>query len=227
MTPLPGRYQQGSGIDSDREAAVRVLVIGGAGTIGKAVTAALRGRHEVITAGRSSGERRVDMTDAASIRKLFAAIGRIDAVVSCAGDASFKPLAQLRDEDFDLGLGSKLMGQINLVRHGVDSLADGGSFTLTSGILNRYPAPGAAAIAVVNAGIDGFVRAAALELPRGIRINVVSPPWVSETLVAMGRDPSGGLSATVVAEAYVRSVEGTDTGALLEPEGTRALAGAG
>jgi len=111
-----------------------------------------------------------------------------------------------------------LMGQVNIVRAGAGVVGDGGSFTLTSGILATRPTPGGAAISMVNAGVDAFARAAALELPRGIRINVVSPPWVSETLVAMGRDPSGGLPAADVARSYVESVEGKQTGGVITPK---------
>jgi NAD(P)-dependent dehydrogenase (short-subunit alcohol dehydrogenase family) len=110
------------------------------------------------------------------------------------------------------------MGQVNLVRIGIDEVTDGGSFTLTSGILAQEPSPGSSAVSLVNAGVEAFARAAALELPRGLRINVVSPPWVSETLRAMGRDPSGGLPAAEVARSYVESVEGTRTGAVIVPE---------
>lgn len=104
------------------------------------------------------------------------------------------------------------MGQVNLVRFGVDALADRGSFTLTSGFLSRFPMPGSAAISLVNAGLEGFVRAAALDLPRGLRINAVAPGWVYETLVAMKRDPGTGAPAARVAQAYVKSVEGDMTG---------------
>jgi len=148
-------------------------------------------------------------------------VGRVDAVVSAAGDARFKPLAQLTDDDFAFSLDNKLMGQVNLVRYGIDSVNDGGSFTLTSGVLAQQPMPGSAAISLVNAGIEGFARAAALELPRGQRINVVSPPWVAETLAAMGQDPSNGLPASVVAKAYVRSIEGSETGSVISPDSNK------
>jgi NAD(P)-dependent dehydrogenase (short-subunit alcohol dehydrogenase family) len=105
---------------------------------------------------------------------------------------------------------------VNLVRVGVAAVTDRGSFTLTSGVLSQSPIPGSAAISLVNAGLEGFVRAAALELPRGIRINVVSPPWVTETLQAMNMDPSPGTPAAVVARAYVRSLEGSGTGLTLD-----------
>ena len=196
---------------------MRILLIGATGTIGRAVADALGARHELVLASRSRAHERVDLADPASIRALYARVGRVDAVVSAAGEAKFAPLAALSDADFAFSLSSKLMGQVNVVRFGADSVADGGSFTLTSGVLARQPSPGSAAISLVNAGVEGFAGAAALELPRGIRVNVVSPPWVSETLVAMGMDPSGGLPAADVARSYVEAVEGRQTGQVLSP----------
>ena len=111
------------------------------------------------------------------------------------------------------------MGQVNFARYGFEHVADRGSFTLTSGILAHTPMPGSAAISLVNAGVEGFVRAAALEAPRGIRVNVVSPPWVSETLQALKMDPSHGLPAALVSRSYAQSVTGTHTGSTLEPSG--------
>ncbi len=135
--------------------------------------------------------------------------GQFDAVVSAAGSARFGALAELSDEDYLFSLRNKLMGQVNLVRIGQRHISDNGSFTLTSGVLAREPMPGSSAISMVNAGLEGFVRAAQLELPRGIRINVVSPVWVLETLRALGRDPATGMPAERVARAYVASVTGT------------------
>jgi NAD(P)-dependent dehydrogenase (short-subunit alcohol dehydrogenase family) len=197
---------------------MRILIVGATGTIGQAVVAALRPRNDLVLASRSKSAERVDLADPASVRALFDRVGKVDAVVSVAGEAAYKPLAQLSDQDFAFSVGSKLMGQINLVRLGAASVSDGGSFTLTSGVLATRPTPGGAAISVVNAGVDAFARAAALELPRGLRINSVSPPWVSETLTAMGRDPSGGLPAADVARSYAESVEGKQTGTVITPK---------
>jgi NAD(P)-dependent dehydrogenase (short-subunit alcohol dehydrogenase family) len=172
--------------------------------------------HQVQTAERSGGDLQVDMRSTDSIRAMLARAGRVDAIVSCAGSGAWKPLEQLSDEDFETSLGYKLMGQVNLARYGADSLADSGSVTLTSGVLSQEPMPGSAAISLVNAGLEGFARAAALEMPRGIRINVVSPPWVAETLQAMGQDPSGGMPAAQVARAYVDAVTGTHNGKVLD-----------
>lgn len=195
---------------------MKVLVVGGTGTIGGAVVRLLAAEHEVVAVGSSSGELRVDIAAPDSIRRLFEQVGRVDAVVSCAGQAAFRPLEQLSEEDLRFSLGHKLMGQVNLVRLGLEHVADGGSFTLTSGVLAQEPMPGSAAISLVNAGLEGFARAAALEAPRGIRVNVVSPPWVSETLTEMGMDPSGGLPADTVALAYREAVSGMGNGEVLD-----------
>jgi NAD(P)-dependent dehydrogenase (short-subunit alcohol dehydrogenase family) len=196
---------------------MRILVIGATGTIGKAVVEALRALgHDIVEASRGSALA-VDIQRPESIEAMYRAAGQVDAVVSAAGAASFKPLDQLGDEDFAFSIGNKLMGQVNLVRRGFAHVRDGGSFTLTSGVLAQQPMQGSGAISLVNAGLEGFGRAAALEAPRGIRVNVVSPPWVTETLIALGMDPSGGMPAAEVAKAYVRSVTGRETGAVIAP----------
>lgn len=200
---------------------MRVIVIGATGTIGKAVVEALADRHEVVRVGRRSGDLQVDIASQESIERFFAEVGPFDALVSAAGDARFGPLAALTDEDFAFSLSNKLMGQVHLVRTGFQHVRDNGSCTLTSGLLARYPVKGSAAITLVNAGLEGFARVAALEAPRGVRVNVVSPTWVSETLVAMGRDGSGGLPAATVARAYVESVEGNRNGEILDVRGFR------
>lgn len=196
---------------------MRVLLIGATGTIGKAITAALWGRHEVIQASRQKAQQQVDIADPASLRSLFERVGRVDAIVSAAGNAAWKPLADLTDEDFAFSFANKLMGQVNVARYGFAHVNDGGSITLTSGVLSQDPMPGSGAVSLVNSGLEGFGRAAALEAPRGIRVNIVSPGWVAETLKAMGQDPSNGVPAADVAQAYVRSVEGKESGRVLSP----------
>lgn len=196
---------------------MRIIVVGGTGTIGRAIVAALEREHEVIPASRKA-KLVVDVADPESIRAMYRAAGPVDAVVSAAGDARFGPLAKLTDADFEYSIRSKLMGQVNLVRLGMDSVRDGGSFTLTSGVLAKTPMPGSGAISLVNAGLEGFGRAAALEAPRGIRVNVVSPPWVSETLAAMKMPPQpGALPAATVAKAYVEAIEGKANGQTISP----------
>ena len=195
---------------------MRILVVGATGTIGTAITEGLRARHEVIPASHAHPGLRVDLSDAESIRRLYASVGRVDAVVSAAGRAAFGPMLSLTDADFGLGLANKLMGQVNLVRLGLAFVADGGSFTLSGGILSRQPMVGGAAISMVNAGLEGFVRGAAMELPRGIRINAVAPGWVRETLTALNMNPDRGMPAVDVAESYIHSVEVDMTGQVFD-----------
>jgi NAD(P)-dependent dehydrogenase (short-subunit alcohol dehydrogenase family) len=121
---------------------MRIIVVGATGTIGTPLAAALAARHEVVRVGNRNGEYQVDAADRGSIERLFRDIGAFDALVSLAGGARFKPVAELTDEDFEFSLRHKLMGQINLVRAGLPHVRDGGSFTLTSGVLSQEPMPG-------------------------------------------------------------------------------------
>ena len=196
---------------------MRILVVGATGTIGRAVVTALSDTNEIVPASRRSTPITVDLANAESVRAMYGSTGELDAVVCAAGEAKFAPLAKLTDEDFRFCLDNKLMGQVNLVRLGFEHVRDRGSFTLTTGVLAHAPMPGSAAISLVNAAVEGFVRAAALEAPRGIRVNAVSPPWVTETLEALKMDPAQGLPAAVVARSYVESVTGRASGAVLEP----------
>jgi NAD(P)-dependent dehydrogenase (short-subunit alcohol dehydrogenase family) len=195
---------------------MRILIIG-TGTIGRAVVAALSAGNEIISASLRSTTHKVDIADPASIQQMYRSLGKLDAVVCAAGQAKFAPLAQMSDADFRFSLDNKLMGQVSIVRLGFEHVQDGGSFTLTAGSLAQEPMPGSAAISLVNAGIEGFARAAALEAPRRIRVNAISPPWVTETLQALKMDLPDGLPAAVVARSYVRSVTGTDSGSVLKP----------
>ena len=184
----------------------RALLVGATGTIGSAVAAALRADAvEVVSAARSGADESVDLSDPGDIRAMLARVGTVDAIVSCAGAARFVPLLDATDEDWSFSLANKLMGQINLVRLGAANVRDGGSITLTTGVLAERPMPGSSIISTVNAGLEGFVRSAGLELT-ALRVNAVSPGWVAETLTAMGKDPSAGIPAAQVAQAYVRAM---------------------
>ncbi|MGB5424470.1 MAG: short chain dehydrogenase [Desulfobacterales bacterium] len=195
---------------------MKIIVVGATGTIGKSVIKALSGRHEILTVAHSGGDVKVDLAVPDSIQKMYTAIGEFDALVCAAGVARFGMLDDLTDEDYGIGLKNKLMGQVNLVRFGRKLIRDQGSFTLTSGVLSQEPVAGSSAISMVNAAVEAFVRAASLEQQRGIRINAVSPIWVSETLKAMGRDSAAGLPADETAIAYVKSVEGQYNGKILD-----------
>jgi NAD(P)-dependent dehydrogenase (short-subunit alcohol dehydrogenase family) len=193
---------------------MRVLVVGASGTIGRAIVAELGQRHEVVTAGRSSGELRTDLMDGAAIRSMFEQAGSVDAVVSATGHVKFAHFADMAEEDYEIGLKDKLMGQVNLVLIGRDYVSDGGSFTLTTGVLDREPIVQGTSASMVNGAINAFVMAAAIEMPRRQRINVVSPGVIEEAMEAYapffrGFEP---VPAARAALAYAKSVEGAQTG---------------
>lgn len=193
---------------------MKILLIGAGGTVGSAIAQELGQRHEIVHIGRNSGEEQVDISDSVSIRKLFERIGRFDALICAAGNVRFAPLAEMSEEDFALGLKDKLMGQVNLLLIGRDYANEGASFTFTTGVLSHDPIHSGASASLVNGAIDAFVRAAAIELPLGMRINSVSPNVLVE---AMGRYAPyfrgfKPVPAADVALAYAKSVEGLQTG---------------
>jgi NAD(P)-dependent dehydrogenase (short-subunit alcohol dehydrogenase family) len=194
---------------------MRVLLVGATGMLGTSIKRILEPAHEVITASRKGSDVSVDLSDKASIVAMFEQVGKVGAVVCVGGAAKFAPLDTLADEDFSFSLANKLMGQVNLVRCATGHVDQGGSVTLTSGTLAQEPMIGSAAVSIVNAGVEGFVRAAALELQGTLRVNVVSPGWVAETLASMGKDASQGIPADDVAKMYQRAVDGTMTGQTL------------
>ncbi|CAB1061490.1 Oxidoreductase, short-chain dehydrogenase/reductase family [Olavius sp. associated proteobacterium Delta 1] len=195
---------------------MKIIIIGATGTIGKGIVNILKINHELIQVGHSSGDITVDIAEKESIERLFQQAGSFEAVVSAAGAAKFGSFDDMADEDYLLGLTNKLMGQANLVRIGRNYIQDNGSFTLTSGMLSQNPMPGSSSISMVNAGLEGFVRAAALEMPRGVRVNAVSPVWVKETMDAMGMDSASGIAADRTALAYKEAVESQRNGEILD-----------
>lgn len=193
---------------------MKILIVGAAGTIGRAVAAELGQRHEIIAAGRTSGDVRMDITDSSSIRAAFERVGVIDAVVSATGKVKFAPFAEMEAADYEIGLKDKLMGQVNLVLIGRRFIADGGSFTLTTGVLDSDPIRMGTSASMVNGAINAFVMAAAIEMPRGLRINAVSPGVIAEAMkdyapFFRGFEPVPGARAAL---AYAKSVEGAQTG---------------
>jgi NAD(P)-dependent dehydrogenase (short-subunit alcohol dehydrogenase family) len=192
-----------------------VIVIGATGTIGSAVVEALQDSHQVVAASRS-GEPRVDLADARTIAALFELVTDADAVICCAANAPLAPITEISDEGFLDSIAPKLLGQVSVAIHAAARLRDQGSITLTSGEIPEGT-PGAAAGALVNAGLEAFVRAAAPDLGRGLRINVVSPGWVAETMSELGMDATQGTPAREVARAYVEALDGTMHGGILRP----------
>lgn len=193
---------------------MKILVVGASGTIGQAVVQELGKKHEIIRAGRNGQDVKVDMTDIDSIKKMYEDIEKVDAVISTAGSAHYAPVTELTPELNEIGINYKLKGQINLVLLGMNYVNDCGSFTLTTGILMDDPIPQGASAAMANGGVKAFVKAAAIEMPRGIRINSVSPNVVQESLHKFGDMFPGNeaVPASRVALAYKKSVEGAQTG---------------
>ena len=193
---------------------MKVIVIGATGTIGSAVVEQLGRRHDIVGVGTRGGQHQADITDIAQVRSLFARVGKVDAVVVAAGALHVGPFHELTPEHFHVGLNSKLMGQVNVALVARDHLNDGGSITLTSGVDTDHPIRGAVAASTANAAVVGFVRGAAIELPRGLRINVVSPTVLQESMpvfgpLFIGFEPVAGRRAAL---AYARSVDGAQTG---------------
>ncbi len=196
---------------------MKILIIGGNGTIGRKVSAHFKQKHDVLIGGRQSGDVIVDMTDAQSIQAMFDSVGAVDAVVSIAGEAKWAPFETLSEDDFYIGLKSKLMGQVNLVRIGREYVNAAGSFTLTTGILADHPVRFTTSAAMVNGAIHSFVKAAALELKDGMRINVVSSGLVEDAVDKYeeyfpGHNP---IPMQKVINGYIKSVEGSGTGDII------------
>jgi len=193
---------------------MRILLVGADGAIGSAVEAELGKKHEIIRAGRSRGDVRIDISSEASISRVFEETLRLDAVIAAAGELHFGPLMDMTSAQLAFSINSKLLGQVNLARFAAKYLADGGSVTLVSGIIGEQPVVGGATAALVNAAIEGFVLGASVNMPRGIRINAVSPGIVTETKdkYAPLFDGFEPVPARRVAVAYRRSVEGAQTG---------------
>jgi NAD(P)-dependent dehydrogenase (short-subunit alcohol dehydrogenase family) len=196
---------------------MKILIIGGNGTIGKKVSDHFSKKHTILIGGRNSGEVMVDIADSKSIEAMFESIGKLDAVVCIAGEAKWAAFDSMNEEDFDIGLKSKLMGQVNLVRIGRNYVNAGGSFTLTTGILADHPVMLTTSPAMVNGGIHSFVKAASLELGNGIRINVVSSGLVEDAIDKYeayfpGHNP---IPMNKVINGYVKSVEGKGTGEII------------
>ena len=196
---------------------MKILIIGGNGTIGKKVSNHFSTKHELIIGGRNSGDITVDIADSNSIEALFKSIGKMDAVVCIAGEAKWASFDSMTEEDFYIGLKSKLMGQVNLVRIGKHYVNDGGSFTLSTGILADHPVELTTSAAMVNGGIHSFVKAVSLELKKRIRINVVSSGLVEDAVDIYeayfpGHNP---IPMKKVINGYVKSVEGKGTGEII------------
>lgn len=193
---------------------MKILIIGASGHVGRAAASALDG-HEIIAASRS-GQPSVDVTDPHSIERLFEGVGEVDAVIAAVGSVPFAPLSELGRDDYEAALRGKVLSQLDIVRIGTRFVRDGGSFTLTSGILAREPIATGAAASLANGALEAFVLGAAPELPRGIRINAVSPSVLEDAPSYHSSFPGFvPVSSYRVGMAYAKSVLGVQTGEVL------------
>ncbi len=196
---------------------MKIIIVGASGAVGNTAVQALKARHEVVQVGRNSGDLQVDLEDVDSIRSMYQQVGKVDAVISAVGHGHFGAVDAMTTEQFMKGINHKLLPQVNLVLQGFDYVNDGGSFTLTSGVLNRDPIRGGACAAAANGALDGFVRGASVDMPRGIRINCVSPE-----VLQVSREKYDGffpghhhVSNEAVGLAYSKAVEGCQSGQIL------------
>lgn len=182
---------------------MKILFIGASGNIGKLIYPALTESHEVVTAGRTHGDQKVDISSFSSIETLFKQLTNIDAVICTAGDSISAELPLMNTEKYMAGIQHKVLSQINLVLIGMKYLNDNGSFTLISGKMGEKPAKAASGKAVANGAINSFVPGAALEMPRGIRLNVVSPAKLADI-------PAADLVA-----GYLKSIDAQCNGEII------------
>ena len=194
----------------------KIIIIGATGTIGQAVSNLLMKENQIVRVGNSKGDYTVDLNYNTSIEKLFKKIGPFDGLICTAGECRFGNVNEASDNDYMFGIYSKLMGQVNLVRIALRYINPKGSITLTTGVFAREPWPGTVPTAMVNAALEGFARAAALDVPNGIRINAVSPILINITAKKMGMDTAGTMSPSETARAYKASVEGDMAGQILD-----------
>ena len=196
---------------------MKIIIIGGTGIIGRRVSEHFSTKHGIIIGGRNSGDVNVDIAASESIEKMFKSVGNVDGVICIAGEAKWAAFDSMTEEDFYIGLNSKLMGQVNLVRIGQHYLNPAGSFTLTTGILADHPVVLTTSAAMVNGAIHSFVKAVSLELKNGIRINAVSSGLVEDAVQKYeayfpGHNP---IPMRKVINGYVKSVEGKGTGEII------------
>jgi NAD(P)-dependent dehydrogenase (short-subunit alcohol dehydrogenase family) len=196
---------------------MKIVIIGGNGTIGNKVVSHFNKENNVLIAGRTSGDFTVDISDSNSIQKMFENVGKLDAIICIAGEAKWANFNELTEDDYYIGLKSKLMGQVNLVRIGQHYLNPKGSITLSTGILADDPVIKTASASMVNGGIHSFVQAVALEIENGIRVNVVSSGMVEDAYEKYkdyfpGHNP---IPMNKVINGYVRSVKGKGNGEII------------
>lgn len=201
---------------------MKIVLIGASGTLGQKINSTLSATgHEVVRIGRKSGDVQADFTDPKDLAEIYKTLEPFDAVAIAAGNVAFGALPEITREQWQFSFNSKLLAQISAVQQALPYINDGGSFTLVGGLMSEEPIRMGAAASTVNRALEGFVIAAAIELPRGLRINLVSPSLIEESLPQFGDLAPGVIpvSAARVAQAYKRSILGAHTGQIYKVRG--------
>ncbi|MEV4758571.1 short chain dehydrogenase [Micromonospora sp. NPDC049559] len=201
---------------------MRIVVVGGAGTIGRRLVPALRSRgHDVVVAGRTSGDVHVDLTAPASIEGMYQEVGTVDGVVSIAAHGALDEFTTLTPDALLENMRAKFFGQVDLVLTGQHYCTDRASFTLTSGIFADHAWPHVTGGGVISGALHSFVLSAAIELPRAMRINVVSPTMVADSVDAFAEQFPGMRPVPMdqLVDHYLRCVEGDDNGRIIRAYG--------
>ncbi|MBN9483705.1 MAG: short chain dehydrogenase [Bacteroidetes bacterium 43-93] len=197
---------------------MKIVIVGASGTMGTYLSQAFEKEHEVIRADRKGVDVQVDITSTESIENMYKKIGAFDALICTAGPTYVGPWKTLTDTQFRNGVEGKMMGQINLVLIGQHYINPKGSFTLITGALTHDPQRNFANASAANAAVEGFVRAAAIELENGIRINAVSPTVIENSPQYFPFFP-GDIPVTMhqLEYGFRKSVFGAGTGHVIKP----------
>jgi NAD(P)-dependent dehydrogenase (short-subunit alcohol dehydrogenase family) len=197
---------------------MKIVIVGASGTMGSYLVNTFSKEHEVIKADRKGLDVKVDITSPPSIEEMYRQVGSFDALISTAGPTFVGPWSKLTDTTFRSGVEGKMMGQINLVLIGQHFINPGGSFTLITGGLTHEPQRHFANASAANAAVEGFVRAAAIELGNGIRINAVSPTVIENSPQYFPFFP-GEIPVTMkqLEYGFRKSVFGANTGQVIKP----------
>jgi len=197
---------------------MKIIIVGASGTMGKYLTSAFEKEHEIVRVGSKSGDVQVDITSPEEIENFFKQVGPFDALISTAGPTFVGPWKKMTDKEFRKGVEGKMMGQINLVLIGQHYINPKGSFTLITGSLTHEPQLNFANASAANGAVEGFVRAAAIELGNGIRINAVSPTVIEDSPQYFPYFP-GEIPTTMkqLEYGFRKSVFGANTGQVIKP----------
>ena len=200
----------------------KIVVVGATGRLGRVVVGGLSD-YEVVRAGRSGPDLKIDALDFESVSDVFASVGTFDGLISCIGGTPFKTFEELTMEDFALGLSKKCFSQLNLAKAAIPYLTENGSITLTSGIIGDEPILAGSCAAAANGALNMCVSTLAAEYAGKLRINIVSPSIIEHSVEDYGMlfDGFEPTSKKRIVEAYRRTITAPISGRVLRQ--TRSL----